>query len=69
MEFTTCLDNFDEDSIEPCRTCGIYYTMGLNMDQAMVKPIFGRDNASKEYLGEIIEQMGAWNLKVQHVQW
>ncbi|EDV43335.1 uncharacterized protein Dana_GF18438 [Drosophila ananassae] len=65
MEFTTCLDNFDEDSIEPCRTCGIYYTMGLNMDQAMVKPIFGRDNASKEYLGEIIEQMGAWNLKVE----
>ncbi|KAH8244655.1 hypothetical protein KR026_005032 [Drosophila bipectinata] len=64
MEFTTCLDNFDEDSIEPCRTCGIYYTMGLNMDQAMVKPIFGRDNASKDSMGEIIEQMGAWNLKV-----
>ncbi|KAH8382078.1 hypothetical protein KR009_001659 [Drosophila setifemur] len=64
MEFSTELNEFDEDSIEPCRTCGIYFAMGMNMDLALVKPIFGGDTSARESMQEILEQMNEWNLKV-----
>nr|XP_044252233.1 zinc finger protein 236 [Drosophila takahashii] len=64
MEFCTDLNGIDEDSIEPCRTCGIYFTMGLDMDQAIVKPIFGLDDAAVGSMAEILEQLSAWNVQV-----
>ncbi|EDW42948.1 zinc finger protein 226 isoform X1 [Drosophila sechellia] len=64
MEFSADLNGFNEDSIEPCRTCGIYFTMGMDMDQAIVKPIFGSDDAAVADMAEILEQMNDWNIKV-----
>ncbi|EDW96594.1 zinc finger protein 687b [Drosophila yakuba] len=64
MEFSADLNGISEDSIEPCRTCGIYFTMGMDMDQAIVKPIFGSDDAAVASMAEILEQMSAWNIKV-----
>ncbi|EDV49843.1 zinc finger protein 236 [Drosophila erecta] len=64
MEFSADLNGFNEDSIEPCRTCGIYFTMGMDMDQAIVKPIFGSDDAAVASMAEILEQMSAWNIQV-----
>ncbi|XP_037732470.1 zinc finger protein 37 [Drosophila subpulchrella] len=64
MEFCAELTGLDEDSIEPCRTCGIYFTMGLDMDQAIVKPIFGLDEAAVASMAEILEQLSAWNIQV-----
>ncbi|KAH8351158.1 hypothetical protein KR084_008499 [Drosophila pseudotakahashii] len=64
MEFCTDLNGIDEDSIEPCRTCGIYFTMGLDMDQAIVKPIFGMDDAAVGSMAEILDQLSAWNVQV-----
>ncbi|KAH8307848.1 hypothetical protein KR059_000800 [Drosophila kikkawai] len=64
MEFSTDLC-FAEDSIEPCRTCGIYFTIGLGMDQKLVKPLFDTDDAaSPAGMVEILEQMTAWKLQV-----
>ncbi|XP_016981848.2 zinc finger protein 236 [Drosophila rhopaloa] len=63
MEFSADLNGFDEDFIEPCRTCGIYFTMGLDMDQAIVKPIFGLNDAVGT-MAEILEQLSAWNIQV-----
>jgi len=64
MEFCAELTGLDEDSIEPCRTCGIYFTMGLDMDQAIVKPIFGLGEAAVTSMAEILEQLSAWNIQV-----
>ncbi|KAI8044837.1 uncharacterized protein LOC128252118 [Drosophila gunungcola] len=64
MEFSADLNGFDQDSIEPCRTCGIYFTMGLDMDEAIVKPIFGLNDAAVGGMAEIIEQLSAWNIQV-----
>ncbi|XP_016960588.1 protein suppressor of hairy wing [Drosophila biarmipes] len=64
MEFCSELSGLDEDSIEPCRTCGIYFTIGLDMDQAIVKPIFGLDDAAVTGMVEIVEQLSAWNIQV-----
>ncbi|KAH8258392.1 hypothetical protein KR038_010792 [Drosophila bunnanda] len=64
MEFNTDLC-FAEDSIEPCRTCGIYFTHGLGMDQELVKPLFDTDDAaSPTGMVEIMEQMSAWKMHV-----
>ncbi|XP_017071846.1 zinc finger protein 521 isoform X2 [Drosophila eugracilis] len=64
MEFSTDLNGFDEDSIEPCRTCGIYFTMGLDMDKAIVKPIFDLDDSTVDGMADILEQLSAWNVKI-----
>ncbi|XP_043653277.1 uncharacterized protein LOC122620063 [Drosophila teissieri] len=64
MELSADLNGFSEDSIEPCRTCGIYFTMGMDMDQAILKPIFASDDAAVTSMAEILEQMSAWNIKV-----
>jgi len=43
---------------------GIYFTMGLDMDQAIVKPIFGLGEAAVTSMAEILEQLSAWNIQV-----
>ncbi|XP_020811157.1 zinc finger protein Pegasus [Drosophila serrata] len=64
MEFNTDLC-FAEDSIEPCRACGIYFTHGLGLDQELVKPLFDTDDAaSPTDMVEILEQMSAWKMHV-----
>ncbi|XP_017058473.1 zinc finger protein 236 [Drosophila ficusphila] len=64
MELCADLNGFDEDSIEPCRTCGIYFTMGMELDQAIVKPIFGLHDAAVGNMEDILEQLSAWNVKI-----
>ncbi|KAH8278704.1 hypothetical protein KR018_007520 [Drosophila ironensis] len=67
MDFGPDLNSIDEDSIVPCRACGIYYLMPETAKDleaiAMVEPIFGDDASA--FMVDIIEQMSSWNLKVR----
>lgn len=53
----------DDDIIEPCRTCGIYFIS----NHAVIQPIFtipGTGDISNGFMKEIVEQLNAWNLEV-----
>ncbi|XP_017855659.1 PREDICTED: zinc finger protein 287 [Drosophila arizonae] len=53
----------DDDIIEPCRTCGIYFIS----NHAVIQPIFtmpGTGDKSNGFMKEIVEQLNAWNLEV-----
>ncbi|EDW59425.1 uncharacterized protein E(var)3-9 [Drosophila virilis] len=59
----TDLNTFgDDDVIEPCRTCGIYFIS----NHAIIQPIFtnGAGDIFNGTMQEIVEQMKAWKLEV-----
>ncbi|KAH8417187.1 hypothetical protein KR222_005927 [Zaprionus bogoriensis] len=60
----TELNVFDEeDVIEPCRACGIYFISS----QGIILPIFaklGAGNCANGNMPEIVQQMNEWNLGV-----
>lgn len=59
----TDLNTFgDDDVIEPCRACGIYFIS----NHAIIQPIFtnGTGDIFNGNMQEIVEQMKAWKLEV-----
>jgi len=60
----TDLNNLEEDDIiEPCRACGIYFIS----DHANIQPIFTKVGAGENSNGnmpEIVQFMNEWNLQV-----
>lgn len=60
----TDLNVFDEeDVIEPCRACGIYFISS----QGAMQPLFGKigtGDYTNDNMPEIVQQMNEWNLGV-----
>ncbi|EDW83769.1 uncharacterized protein Dwil_GK13500 [Drosophila willistoni] len=68
MDFDTDMNDLDEDSVEPCRTCGVFFTKSQDLERAIVKPIFHStlmDKTGNDVdMPDILQQLQAWDMEV-----
>ncbi|XP_068153909.1 LOW QUALITY PROTEIN: zinc finger imprinted 3 [Drosophila tropicalis] len=68
MDFDTDINDLDEDAVEPCRTCGVFFTKSQDLERAIVKPIFSptlMDKTGSEVdMPDILQQLQAWDMEV-----